>query len=335
MRRRNARAPRLFSDDQHRVSALRPRERIVGRDLNHRQRRPRGHFAAHGRRGSDRPSDRAQCGLRLSASRRRADAEVVRHGRLVAALLLRYTKALITQMAQTAVCNRCHQMEQQLCRSLLLCLDRLQSNELTVTHELIANMFGVRRESVTTAAGKLQAAGLIRCDRGRITILDRPRLEQHVCECYAVVKAELARLLPPHKQVPSARVVVPHVDNCLPAGRTRGPRPRPSAGPTNKAVQGSQPAWPVDPPGLRARAGIDRPVDFDHGTATAASFDREFAIQREDPLPHRNQPMRGGVVTDPGPDPDAVADNPQYPSQALPSQRDGNALRIDVFRRCW
>ena len=110
-------------------------------------------------------------------------------------LLLRYTQALITQMAQTAVCNRHHSVEQQLCRWLLLSLDRLPSNELTMTQELIANMLGVRREGVTEAAGKLQKAGLIHYSRGRITVLDRPRLEKEVCECYAVVKKELDRLL--------------------------------------------------------------------------------------------------------------------------------------------
>jgi CRP-like cAMP-binding protein len=111
-------------------------------------------------------------------------------------LLLRYTQALITQMAQTAVCNRHHSVEQQLCRWLLLSLDRLNSNELNMTQELIANMLGVRREGVTEAAGKLQRAGLIRYGRGRITIIDRPRLEQEVCECYGVVKREFDRLLP-------------------------------------------------------------------------------------------------------------------------------------------
>jgi CRP-like cAMP-binding protein len=110
-------------------------------------------------------------------------------------LLLRYTQALITQMAQTAVCNRHHSVEQQLCRWLLLSLDRLPSNELTMTQELIANMLGVRREGVTEAAGKLQAAGLIQYSRGRITVLDRPKLEARVCECYAVVKRETDRLL--------------------------------------------------------------------------------------------------------------------------------------------
>ena len=111
-------------------------------------------------------------------------------------LLLRYTQALITQMAQTAVCNRHHSLDQQLCRWLLLSLDRLDGPELRMTQELIANMLGVRREGVTEAALKLQTAGLIRYARGHITILDRPGLEQRTCECYAVVKTEYDRLLP-------------------------------------------------------------------------------------------------------------------------------------------
>jgi CRP-like cAMP-binding protein len=111
-------------------------------------------------------------------------------------LLLRYTQALITQMAQTAVCNRHHSVDQQLCRWLLLSLDRLGSNQLSMTQELIANMLGVRREGVTEAAGKLQDAGLIRYGRGRITVLDRPGVEQRSCECYQVVKTEFDRLLP-------------------------------------------------------------------------------------------------------------------------------------------
>ncbi len=111
-------------------------------------------------------------------------------------LLLRYTQALITQMAQTAVCNRHHSVDQQLCRWLLLSLDRLPSNELTMTQDLIANMLGVRREGVTEAAGKLQRVGLIDYHRGHITVLDRPGLEARVCECYQVVKAEFDRLLP-------------------------------------------------------------------------------------------------------------------------------------------
>ena len=111
-------------------------------------------------------------------------------------LALRYTQALITQMAQTAVCNRHHSVEQQLCRWLLLSLDRLPSNELTMTQELIANMLGVRREGVTEAAGNLQKDGLIHYSRGKITVMNRPKLEQRVCECYAVVKREFDRLLP-------------------------------------------------------------------------------------------------------------------------------------------
>jgi CRP-like cAMP-binding protein len=111
-------------------------------------------------------------------------------------LLLRYTQALITQMAQTAVCNRHHAVEEQLCRWLLLSLDRLPSNELTMTQELIANMLGVRREGVTQAAGKLQEAGVIHYSRGKITVLDRPKLEALVCECYAVVRRETDRLFP-------------------------------------------------------------------------------------------------------------------------------------------
>ena len=110
-------------------------------------------------------------------------------------LALRYTQALITQMAQTAVCNRHHTVEQQLCRWLLLSLDRLPSNELVMTQELIANMLGVRREGVTEAAGRLHKSGLIRYTRGHIVVLDRSRLEARVCECYAVVKTEYDRLL--------------------------------------------------------------------------------------------------------------------------------------------
>jgi CRP-like cAMP-binding protein len=121
--------------------------------------------------------------------------EFVRGGALQH-LALRYTQALITQMSQTAVCNRHHSVEQQLCRWLLLSLDRLSSNELAMTQELIANMLGVRRGGVTEAAGRLQADGLIHYSRGHITVLDRPRLEARVCECYAVVKREMDRLLP-------------------------------------------------------------------------------------------------------------------------------------------
>jgi len=111
-------------------------------------------------------------------------------------LMLRYTQALITQMAQTAVCNRHHSVDQQLCRWLLISLDRLRRNELVMTQELIANMLGVRREGVTEAAGQLHRAGLIDYRRGHITVLDRPGLEKRTCECYQVVRKEYARLLP-------------------------------------------------------------------------------------------------------------------------------------------
>ena len=111
-------------------------------------------------------------------------------------LLLRYTQALLTQMAQTAVCNRHHTLDQQLCRWLLLSFDRLVGSELVMTQELIANMLGVRREGVTEAAGNLQRAGLIEYQRGHIKLIDRPGLEERVCECYSVVKREFERLLP-------------------------------------------------------------------------------------------------------------------------------------------
>ena len=117
-------------------------------------------------------------------------AEAMQH------LLLRYTQALITQMSQTAACNRHHSLVQQLCRWLLLTLDRMPTNELVMTQELVASMLGVRREGVTEAAGKLQEEGVIRYRRGHITVLDRAGLESQVCECYAVVKKEFARLLP-------------------------------------------------------------------------------------------------------------------------------------------
>jgi CRP-like cAMP-binding protein len=114
---------------------------------------------------------------------------------LMQRLLLRYTQALMTQMSQTAVCNRHHSVDQQLCRWLLLTLDRVPTNELIMTQELVASMLGVRREGITEAAGKLQNAGFIRYRRGHISVLDRIGLEAHVCECYAVVKKELCRLL--------------------------------------------------------------------------------------------------------------------------------------------
>jgi CRP-like cAMP-binding protein len=116
-------------------------------------------------------------------------------GGLVQRLLLRYTQALLTQMCQTAACNRHHSIEQQLCRWLLLTLDRLPSNELVMTQELVANAIGVRREGITEAAGKLQRAGVIRYRRGHIAVLERSGLESGACECYAVVRTELARLL--------------------------------------------------------------------------------------------------------------------------------------------
>ena len=125
----------------------------------------------------------------------RLKQEFNRHGDMLH-VLLRYTQSLITQMAQTAVCNRHHSVDQQLCRWLLLSLDRLSTNQLKMTQELIANMLGVRREGVTEAAGKLQKKGVIRYNRGHITVLDRTLLEQLSCECYAVVKKESDRLLP-------------------------------------------------------------------------------------------------------------------------------------------
>lgn len=130
--------------------------------------------------------------------RLRADAVKDEFGRAgpVMHLMLRYTLALITQMSQTAVCNRHHSLDEQLCRWLLLSLDRLRGSELAMTQELIANMLGVRREGVTEAAMKLQRAGLISYSRGRITVLDRPGLEMRTCECYGVVKREYDRLLP-------------------------------------------------------------------------------------------------------------------------------------------
>jgi len=130
--------------------------------------------------------------FRLSAST--IKAEFNRYG-VGMHLLLRYTQALLTQMAQTAVCNRHHLLEQQLCRWLLLSLDRIAGDELVMTQELIANMLGVRREGVTEAALKLQKLGLIEYARGRITVIDRPGLEARSCECYGVVKAEYDRLL--------------------------------------------------------------------------------------------------------------------------------------------
>lgn len=130
-------------------------------------------------------------------TQRHISEELALHGDMMH-ILLRYTQALITQMAQTAVCNRHHSVDQQLCRWLLLSLDRVDSDTLEMTQELIANMLGVRREGVTEAAGKLQKLGFIRYSRGTINVLDRQGLERLSCECYEVVKRETDRLLPPH-----------------------------------------------------------------------------------------------------------------------------------------
>ena len=143
-------------------------------------------------------------GYRLQASVLKAEFE---RGGALQHLLLRYTQALMTQMIQTAVCNRHHSVDQQLCRWLLLSLDRLPGNELVMTQELIANMLGVRREGVTEAAGKLHRAGIIEYSRGHITVLDRPQLEARVCECYAVVRRETDRLFPAEISVPSFTLV--------------------------------------------------------------------------------------------------------------------------------
>ena len=135
----------------------------------------------------------AGLGVRLAAGRMKEEFDL---GGAAMHLMLRYTQALITQMAQTAVCNRHHSLDQQLCRWLLLCLDRLKGTELVMTQERISASLGVRREGVTEAALRLQQAGVIRYARGQITVLDRPALEARSCECYAVVKKEYDRLLP-------------------------------------------------------------------------------------------------------------------------------------------
>jgi CRP-like cAMP-binding protein len=171
--------------------------------------------------------------FQLESSSMRTEFE--RHGKLQL-LLLRYTQALITQMSQTAVCNRHHSVEQQLCRWLLLSLDRLPGNELSMTQELIANMLGVRREGVTEAARKLLAVGLIRYSRGRITVLNRPGLEERVCECYAVVKNEYDRLLPERRRAHRIRVAAAETAtlsptdqaNLMPPGVPSGPSRAPN-----------------------------------------------------------------------------------------------------------
>lgn len=140
-------------------------------------------------------------------------------------LLLRYTLALIAQTAQIAACNRHHSLEQQLCRWLLLSLDRSTGNELSMTQELIANMLGVRREGVTDAAGKLQRAGLIHYSRGHIAVLDRPALEAHACECYAVVKREYDRLLPSENTIGNADTRATKADDTCSISPSRSRRP--------------------------------------------------------------------------------------------------------------
>jgi CRP-like cAMP-binding protein len=145
---------------------------------------------------------------RLRANRLKNEFE---HNGLLPRLLMRYTQALITQIGQAAACNRHHALEQQLCRLILSSLDRLTSNELTMTQELIANMLGVRREGVTEAAGKLQADGLIQYRRGHITVLDRAKLEKRVCECYSVVKREYDRLRPDRSALSRATTATPSI----------------------------------------------------------------------------------------------------------------------------
>lgn len=145
----------------------------------------------------------AGSGYRLLGQRLKDEFD--RHEELTA-LMLRYTQSLMTQMAQTAVCNRHHSVDQQLCRFLLLSLDRLPSNELMMTQELIASMLGVRREGITEAAGKLQNLDVIEYSRGRIAILNRAKLEQLSCECYAVVKKETDRLLPYSRSNPALKI---------------------------------------------------------------------------------------------------------------------------------
>ena len=161
-------------------------KRRLGRDRRRRQRRACRHFGLHGGRVDDQPSGRAKrrscLSTRVAGDQGRGQTRPGLH------LLLRYTQALITQMSQTAVCNRLHTLDQQLCRWLLLSLDRLQGSELVMTQELIANMLGVRRQGVTEVAHKLQDADLIRYARGRILVRDRKGLERRSCECYAVVK---------------------------------------------------------------------------------------------------------------------------------------------------
>jgi hypothetical protein len=159
----------------------------------------------------------AGSGFRIKGSLLRKEFD---RGVALRQLLLRYTQALLTQMAQTAVCNRHHTVDRQLCRWLLMSIDRLPSNKLVMTQELIANMLGVRREGVTEAAGKLQKAGVILYQRGRIEVIDRSKLENMVCECYEVVRDEYARLLP---WTVTPRRVLPTDTDRQRDPRTRGP----------------------------------------------------------------------------------------------------------------
>ena len=208
-------------------------------------------------------------------------------------LLLRYTQALITQMAQTAVCNRHHTVDQQLCRWLLLSLDRLSSNQLTMTQELIANMLGVRREGVTEAAGKLQKLGVIEYSRGQITVLDRPKLEQLCCECYAVVKKETDRLLP--RTAPSETICADWVSP-PPATSAAFFPPREHRSPAAKVSSVMDPGPYVNDPGFdgprliqRRGRGIRAP-DILPGVASSLAPGEEKPRSRaKQPLPRRSR----------------------------------------------
>ena len=173
-------------------------------------------------------------------------------------LLLRYTQALIAQTAQSAVCNRHHSLEQQLCRWILSSLDRLHSNELTMTQELIANMLGVRREGVTDAAGKLQKAGLIHYSRGHITVLDRPKLEAQVCECYVVVKREYDRLLASENTIGNADVHAIEVDDTGSISRNKSTWPSVAGFPVSirTSTSGARERFTIDDAQARSKAAL-------------------------------------------------------------------------------
>ena len=173
-------------------------------------------------------------------------------------LLLRYTQALIAQTGQIAVCNRHHSLEQQLCRWILSSLDRLHSNELTMTQELIANMLGVRREGVTDAAGKLQKAGLIHYSRGHITVLDRPKLEAQVCECYVVVKREYDRLLASENTIGNADVHAIEVDDTGSISRNKSPWPSVAGFPVSirTSTSGARERFTIDDVQARSKAAL-------------------------------------------------------------------------------